>query len=58
MCKKIFDKTFEGDTILDMEPMDIINSDDIDVDVFGSIRGTFRVIVTFEPDPNYDPYTD
>lgn len=58
MSKKIFDKTFEDDTILDMDTMDIINSDDIVVDIFGNIRGTFRVIVTFEPDPNYDPYTD
>ncbi|AQW88665.1 hypothetical protein pEaSNUABM50_00138 [Erwinia phage pEa_SNUABM_50] len=50
----VYDKKFHEDEIEMIDPMDFL-TDDVVTDVFGLPRGTFHVVVTFTPDPNYDP---
>lgn len=54
----VYQKAFDGSAIEDFDPMDILNHDDIVTDIFGDAHGTFTVTVTYEPDPNYDPYLE
>lgn len=56
--KVVYDKKFNNDEIEWIDPMDFLNSDDIVVDIFGTPRGTFHVVVTFEADPTFDPTDD
>ncbi|AFC21592.1 hypothetical protein GAP32_142 [Cronobacter phage vB_CsaM_GAP32] len=52
--KIIYQKKFDGNMIEELDPYDILNSDDIETDAFGDAHGTFTVTVTYTP-PDYDP---
>lgn len=54
MGKIIYQKSFEGNSIEDIDTYDFIDNDDVVTDSFGDAYGTFTVTVTYTP-PDYDP---
>ncbi len=54
MSKVVYNKTFQGNQVEDIDPTDFLDNDDVVTDAFGDAHGTFTVTVTYTP-PDYDP---
>lgn len=54
MSKIVYEKTFQGNRVESVDPMDFLDNDDVVTDMYGDAHGTFTVTVTYTP-PDYDP---